>query len=341
MKKPAISVLMPARNAAPFLEASVGSILGQSYGDLELLAVDDASTDDTHGVLRRLAARDKRLRVWRNRKNLGQALTSNFMLTKARGRYIARMDADDVSHLDRFAKQVAAMEADPALGLLSSSMWLWDGQRRKKLSRSPLGHEDIRTTMLFQNAVANPPVLMRRSALGSLRYRPGYYATEDYELWCRLILKHKFGNLAEPVLDYRVHAQQSGPSRAMDQYEAATRVRWDYLKALGFRLDVEQRQLHAALCPPFLRRRQDWLPGVRAWLLELLAQNTRLRRFEEPRLLALAQERFALYCLGLGLKGWRYYHAQGGILRSKHAHSRASLKALLKHHLKPEPDRWA
>ena len=116
---PAISVLLPFRNAAATLDAAIASIAAQSFGQWELLLIDNASTDAGTAIAEQWARRDRRIHVVRE-ANVGIAHALNTGLARAQGRYIARMDADDISHPERLAKQFGYMEAHPEIGVLGT-----------------------------------------------------------------------------------------------------------------------------------------------------------------------------------------------------------------------------
>ena len=131
---PRVTVLMPVYNAAPHLLEAVNSILGGTFDDLELLAIDDGSTDESEKILRSVV--DSRLRVLRNPRNVGVIATLNTGLDLAEGHYIARMDADDVSMPDRLARQVAFMDGNAQIGLSGTRAKTF-GAGPKKRNRTP------------------------------------------------------------------------------------------------------------------------------------------------------------------------------------------------------------
>lgn len=332
-RHPRISVILPVYNTERFLAECIASLRAQTCTDFEVLAVDDASTDGSWGLLKAVAAKDRRIRVFRHARNRGIAAALRTAKARLRGEFLARMDSDDVAHPRRLELQLRRFDSEPGLGLVGGAMMLWT-PAGKKYSGSPEGHDAIRTAFVFQNAVAHPTVMCRLSALKGLRYRDGYYATEDYDLWTHMVLRTRFANLPEALIDYRVHPAQSGPSRAMDQYEAASRVRIQYLIALGFRFDAGQARTHNSVCPPFARPGDAGLPSIRDWLQELAAQNRRLGALPAGLLEAEIRSRFASACASLGLSGLAFFAARGGPLRSMDILKRPHFKAALKHHLR-------
>jgi glycosyltransferase involved in cell wall biosynthesis len=136
---PRITVLMPVHNGEPYLDASVRSILGQTYGDFEFLVIDDGSTDGSARILR--AYQDPRFRIVENGRNLGVVETLNRGLSLSRGEYVARMDCDDESLPERLERQVSFLDSHPEVGVLGTSGDLIDGDGRFLAGfRYPLHH---------------------------------------------------------------------------------------------------------------------------------------------------------------------------------------------------------
>ncbi len=197
-----ISVLMPMYNAGRFLDEAVRSILEQSYADFELLVLDDASTDGSRERIARL--KDERIRLLANERNLGLAATLNRGLELASGELIARMDADDVSLPERFARQAAAFASRAELALCCTNV-VSISEAGEVLTRPwyPL-RTDVGWDLFFHSSIAHSSVMLRRSALGDLRY-PATRA-EDAGLWRALLGRGAFLLLPEVLLKYRVHA---------------------------------------------------------------------------------------------------------------------------------------
>jgi glycosyltransferase involved in cell wall biosynthesis len=222
---PAVSVLLPMRDAAAFLDAAIGSLRAQVFGDFELLLLDDGSRDASLDIQRRHAAADPRLRLLPG-PPMGVAATLNRGLAAARGALIARMDGDDIAEPERLARQVAAMEARPELAVLGTGIAIMDAEGRLFGSYVPsLRAEELREGLLLGNRLAHPTVMMRAAALRELGgYRPLFTACEDYDLWLRLSERHPLGNLPDLLLRHRAHPAQStqraGAQRLLEEVAA-------------------------------------------------------------------------------------------------------------------------
>lgn len=231
---PKISVIMPVYNGERYLKEAIDSILSQTYGDFELIIIDDGSTDATEKMI--LAYQDHRIRYDKNEKNLGVAASLNRGLDLAKGEYVARMDADDISLSDRFEKQVNFMEAHPEVGVLGGAVLLLFPEGTCKFPLSP-SDDQIRVDLLFNSAFAHPAVMIRRSVLTGLRYEEEFIKCEDYRLWTKLAPVCKMANLSDVILQYRQHDGQVTQIQADTQ--RMERIRKDYLKNIGELEDIE------------------------------------------------------------------------------------------------------
>jgi glycosyltransferase involved in cell wall biosynthesis len=210
MSPPIISVVMSVYNGQAFLAEAVESILGQTFRDFEFIVIDDGSTDRTEKILATYASRDGRLRAFRQ-ENRGRTESLNIGIGLAGGKYIARMDADDVSLPHRLQVQVDFMEQHPEVCLLSASC-----ERINKKGRLldrvpvPLLDDEIRSMMLHKNAMCHPAVMMRKEVVIACGgYRKVFSESEDYDLWLRMSERSQLANLEEPILQYRVHSKQA------------------------------------------------------------------------------------------------------------------------------------
>jgi glycosyltransferase involved in cell wall biosynthesis len=220
MAPPLVSVLLAAHDAERFLGAAVHSILGQTERDLELVVVDDASSDRTPDLLAAVA--DPRLVVVRNEQRSGLAASLNRALDAATGRYAARLDADDVALPRRLEAQLAAARAGPGLALVGSSVLeLADDDRLGGTHLMPRGRHAVRWHAHFGSPFLHPTVLFDRELLQrhGLRYDERFEESEDFDLWSRLLDVADGDNVDEPLVLYRVHPGQASARRRDVQRE--------------------------------------------------------------------------------------------------------------------------
>jgi glycosyltransferase involved in cell wall biosynthesis len=228
--RPPVSVVMPVHNGGRDLDEALASILSQTFCEFELIAVDDHSTDDTPARLQRAAAEDRRVRVIASpERGFVAAVTAGIAASGAE--WIARMDADDRSHPDRLALQMAYLKARPEIDVLGTSVRVIDaGGSPSGTIRYPLDHALIALSLRTAPALHHGTVVIRRTALDTVGgYRPERFPAEDYDLWCRLLISGaRLANLDEPLYDYRLSA--GGVSRTINerQQAVATQIGLEY-----------------------------------------------------------------------------------------------------------------
>jgi hypothetical protein len=213
-----VSVVMAVYNAERYLEEAVRSILRQTYDDFEFIIIDDGSTDRSPAMLKSFADKDRRLNVHRQ-PNSGLIASLNKACGLARGTYVARMDADDISLPRRFEKQVQYLDAHKEIGVLGT--WIQDigadGQPGP-IWPLPTSPATIRWFLMFGNCLAHPSAIMRRELIQRLVYRAAAVHVEDYDLWIRASSVTGVANIPEVLLMYRV-LSQSVSSRHLDVQE--------------------------------------------------------------------------------------------------------------------------
>jgi GT2 family glycosyltransferase len=222
---PLVSVVLAAHDAATYLGRAVESILRQTVSELELLVVDDASSDGTGEVL--AAIEDRRLVLLRNDARLGLAGSLNRGIERARGAYVARLDADDVALPRRLERQLARIRGSTGLGIVGSGIVEIDaGGRPGRVHLMPVTDVDVRWHLLFSSPFFHPSVLLDRGLLerAGLRYDPLFEESEDYDLWSRLLEHAEGGNLPEVLVCYRVHPGQATKRRRDVQRDFQRRV---------------------------------------------------------------------------------------------------------------------
>jgi hypothetical protein len=270
---------MSVFNDVEFVGAALESILGQTFRDFELLVIDDASADGSAAVLGRVE--DDRLRVIRNETNLGLTRSLVKGLAEARGRYVARMDADDVALPDRLERQVAFMEAHPDVGILGGDCELIDVEGR------PLGPAtyattdlEIRWRSLLANPFAHPTVMLRRDVLtrSGISYDPAFRTAQDYDLWVRLLGVTRGANLGEPLLRYRMrHGVTSRHRRSQLENHDAIALRSIRQQCPAVSVEPEQVSALRSLVvgggdlTPQIESRRVGLAGLYLRLLESFA----------------------------------------------------------------------
>lgn len=218
---PLVSVILPVYNAERFIRESVDSILSQTYGDFELIIINDGSTDNSLSVLESI--RDPRI-VLISQQNKGLAATLNYGLTLAKGEFIARQDNDDLSLPSRFEKQLAFLQSNPAVDVVGTWAEIMDetGKATGKFHRHPTDSLQLKFRLLFDNPFVHSSVMFRKSIVT----KAGNYDTdrsifEDYNLWSRIARISQVANIPEVLLRYR--EVNSGMSKSALDYDARVR----------------------------------------------------------------------------------------------------------------------
>jgi glycosyltransferase involved in cell wall biosynthesis len=211
---------MSVYNGERFLRTAIDSVLAQTFQDWELIVVDDASTDSTPQILAEYT--DSRIRVLRNEKNSKQAVCSNRGLAVASGRYIARLDADDVSLPDRLAEQVTYLDAHPDVTFVASAVHLID-EAGGQTGSHPGNFNDCSLKFKFAvtNVVIHSSVMLRAEAVRQLNgydEDPKYWFTEDYEFLARAAFQGKARILPQAMVEYRVHPSSVSLTNVDEQY---------------------------------------------------------------------------------------------------------------------------
>ena len=202
--EPLVSVVMAVFNGEKYLRAAIDSILQQTMGNLELIIVDDGSTDRSLAIAR--SHQDARIRIIENGRNVGLATSLNKGIDAARGAFIARMDCDDVSYPDRFARQLAALQNDPALDLVAArAITIDEDDRAIGLFPCAITHEEICARPWLGFHLPHPTWMGRVEWFRKHRYTiPGPYRSEDQELLLRSYRDSRFGALDEILFAYRI-----------------------------------------------------------------------------------------------------------------------------------------
>lgn len=200
---PLISAIITVYNTEKYIAEAVQSILNQTFADFELIIINDASTDSTLEILQ--SFKDERIILLNNEVNQGIPKNANTGLRLAKGEYIAKMDADDISHPKRFERQLAYFKENPEVVICGSWAQIFDAD--DVLIRTPVTHDEIKAGLLFLNVMFNPAIMFKSSLYkdDGYYYNESFPVLEDYTLWVDAIDKVKFANVPEVLLKYRVH----------------------------------------------------------------------------------------------------------------------------------------
>ena len=206
-----VTILLPAYNAALYLRDSLDSIMRQAFKDFDVLLIDDGSMDDTSKIAIEYSNIDRRIKYYKNEKNIGLIKTLNKGLSLAKGEYIVRMDADDIMFDDRLYKQVKYMDSNPECFVCGGQME-YIGGLTGMAPILPQKYEDLLYLSLINCPLYHPTTIIRNSAIKQfgLKYNDSYKHAEDYKFWSDIIFSHpnSIANIKDVVLFYRISNNQ-------------------------------------------------------------------------------------------------------------------------------------
>jgi glycosyltransferase involved in cell wall biosynthesis len=237
LPEPLITVLLPVRNAMPFLPETMASLRNQTFRNFEIIALDDGSTDDTSSYLAGID--DPRLRIVRLEKT-GLARALNHGIELARSPIIARLDGDDVAHPDRFQLQYDYLSQHQECILVGCQCHHVDAEGKEvEVGAYPLTDTAIRWEALFRSPVLHPGSMFRREVVREAgAYRPEFIVAQDYDLWTRLLSHGVVANLPQFLLRYRVHAKSVGTLQKHRQIATGSRIAGAYAASLRDGMDA-------------------------------------------------------------------------------------------------------
>lgn len=303
----AISVIMSVHNGEQYLEEAVESVLGQNFKDFEFIIIDDASTDSTNKILSFF--KDERIRLIKNNHNLGLTKSLNKALKLATGKYIARMDADDICYKERFEKQVHFLEFNKNIGICGSAI-SYIGDTKMISQPFPLTQDRIKIATLSYNPFAHPTVMWRRALFENFNfyYNEDYKTAQDYELWSRVVYSIDSANLEEKLLKYRVHTMQIGVEKKEQQDITARKIKLAQLLRLNLVPDSDEIIAHLCLFDDFFEKYREakYVKKADEWMYKIILANKNYKIYNEELLLEYWESVFfgsSLY--SYDLKIWR------------------------------------
>jgi len=277
--RPLISVVMSVYNGENYLKEAIESILIQTYRKFEFIIINDGSTDNSLKIIQEYMKKDKRI-ILINRENRGLIYSLNEGIALSKGKYIARMDADDIALPYRFEKQLQFMEANLDVGVCGSWVEIFGEKYSNKVWKLPEDNHALQCRLLFSVPVAHPSIFLRKRLWDnySMQYDIQYKHAEDYKLWVDLSKYTKFSNLQEVLLRYRY--LDNSISREADKLKDDSRYRT--LKSIfGILLDKlriqnteKENQIHFMLMKnERIKETTTSLTDVSKYFLKLLNHN--------------------------------------------------------------------
>ena len=274
-KKKLVSIIMPVYNAEKFLHTSIESILKQTYKNFEFIIINDGSTDNSKKIIQNYLI-DRRIKFYSLKKK-GIVACLNYALKKSHGNYIARMDADDISLPDRIKKQVNFLNHNRGHHLVGSQA-KYIGEINFFFKLVHFSSNDCKASIIFKNPFIHSSIMVRKKTITSLGGYLNFFKSEDYELWSRLLKKHKGANLHENLIKYRIHLNQYGSDNKNKEL-AIKNIQKKWLLKLGISKLNKKMNIHYKLSTFSERFKFDKnlknYDKYLSWLLNLKKSNNK------------------------------------------------------------------
>lgn len=314
-----VSILIPAYNAEKSISYALNSCLLQTYPHLEVLVLDDASTDNTLVILQTF--KDERIRIIRHRQNRGVAASRNTLLEEARGEYIAWLDADDTMLPERVDRQLAYMQANPAADIAGT--WVVTELPHLPQKKLPLLHNQVTTLLWFRNCMIQPSVMSKNFYKRENTWYDTSYtnAAEDYELWYRLRRSKHFANIPECLTRYSALDGEAleAKNRKTGLYRQLDRIWEQKWKDTGIEIDDQDKKIFQ----DFIYRNQRLSPSDGQSILDTF---TKLKQ-------AHSDDFFSLVASYHRLRLWRNLNFTGKLKYLTLMFNFFLLPKMRKHHL--------
>lgn len=222
-----VSVIMSVYNGEKYLKEAIESIFNQSFGDFEFIIVDDGSSDNTLKILKEYAKKNSRVKIIKNKNNIGLTKSLNKAIQDAKGEYIARMDADDISLPKRLEKQVKFMEKNPKVGLLGAAYYQMNSKGEivgKNIF--PISNKKLQKVLIKYNHFFHASVMIRKNILNEVGlYNENIKSAQDYDLWFRIARVSKITNLSEFLMIQRYSMERISIDYKNEQMRSSIKIR--------------------------------------------------------------------------------------------------------------------
>lgn len=288
---------MPVYNADRYVKLAINSILNQSYTNLELIIIEDGSSDDSLQIIESIV--DDRIRLIKNGTNRGQIYTRNLGLDIANGDYVTMFDADDIAYADKFEKQIRFLEKNEHISMLGTWARFIDknGNRLKggwKLRARP---DKIPSIMLFKNYFLQSTVVYRKECIKNFSFKKGFEIAEDYMIWLEIIERFKSWNLQEYLVDYRIHESSVINSHPIEKLQMDQEIfKWQFEK-LGIEFTENELQLHLLIRNDEPIKSYSTLKQIESWLLKIEDKNNEVLIYNRKWLSHIIFNRWLKVCM--------------------------------------------
>ena len=281
----AISVVMPAYNAEKYIKEAMDSILNQTFTDFEFIIIDDGSSDHTAEIIHQYA--DSRIKYIKNEVNSGIVVSLNKGLDYATGKYIARMDSDDISHPTRFEKQYDYMEKHSDVAALGTAIHMFGEGMEEQDRLFDTDSNTIKANLLFHSCMAHPTAFIRKAVFdkNNLRYSTEFVGIEDFDLWWKIAAVGNISILKDVLLSYRIHGGQITQTYSDADYLRQKNFLDKRLNDIGVMLSQQEETAFIEYCRGQYEKWND--SSMRAFvnaLVKIVENNTKTHYFSHYHL---------------------------------------------------------
>lgn len=299
---PRISVIMPVFNGEKYLREAIDSIIQQSFIDWELIIINDGSNDNSENIIKSYT--DTRICYYKNENNIGLIATLNKGIDRCKGKYIARMDADDISEKDRFNTQFTFLEKNKEYAMCGSYAKVIDEKNNETGKILNLQKDCfLRINLLFSVPFIHPSVMIRSDVLKQNYFDSEYKYAEDYELWCRIANNYKIANISDYLLRYRWHTTNVSVKNSEIQENIKNKIIYRELQHIGLQPSEQELYLHKVTFRQFdskteiTKKNFDDYSQLDTWFKKIIDANKKKRKYNESSLISFLWSRWIVLCV--------------------------------------------
>lgn len=279
-----ISVVIPVYNSESYINYAINSILNQTYQYFELIIINDGSTDNSVAIIE--SFKDDRIKIINNKNNRGVAIVGNQGISKAKGKYIARLDADDIAHPKRLETQLQFLEKHTDVVILGSQAQILNTNKMlKQQLKVPIQSSILPIYSLFYCPFIQPSVMVRTDIIKEFYYDNHFVSAEDYELWTRILKKYKGSNLSESLIQYRIHNTNFSNVQKEKQVESVRKIYQHNLEYIGMSYSQEDLETFLKVSGSYDRQLTiDEIRKIKVWLVKMQNHLLSQSKFENNQI---------------------------------------------------------
>lgn len=309
METPLVTVLMSVFNGEKYLREAIESVLNQTYKNIEFLIINDASTDNSVAIIQ--SYRDERIHFFSNEVNLKLTASLNKGIDLSHGKYIARMDADDVSFPERIEKQVAFMEQHPEVGLCGTFVQNI-GINDDYVPPYKTTHDEIKFKLFFETHFPHPAAMLRKSMLDKykLKYDTINKVAQDYELWNKIVNYCEVAILPEPLVKKRTHPEMTSIKATQEQLQVVKNIHRELMEKLGAAPSEKELNVYEDYFKGAAPKTKEELFALLNLFDKLIVGNANFKIYRSDLFNVFFAEKYWMLCTmssGLGMEIYRKY----------------------------------